>query len=73
LTRHEVTGEVGDTKVQIIIDGPESEAEKLHSDLRSRAEELRQIIEEGEHPDATRPPVRVDWEEYHHEEDHADA
>ena len=64
----ETVGEIGGIEVEITVEGePESEAEKIHSDLVGRADELRQILYENIHPDATEPPIRVKWEDVYHE------
>ena len=62
--RTATAGKIAGVEVTLEFEGNEEVADKLYADLAGRAEELRQIIEEGIHPDATEPAMRVRWEEY---------
>lgn len=56
-------GVIDTVEVEIRVNGDDEHlAELIHSDLVSRADELNQIVELGQHPAATTPQTRVDWE-----------
>jgi len=67
MVKHTIVGDIGDCEVTINVEGPEDTAEKIQMDLQSRAEELRQIIEEDIHPDATEQVYRIRWEDIYQE------
>ena len=63
----QVDGEVGNVRVTIRVESEDEHlADIVLSDLEGKADVLNQIVELERHPDAARPPSRVDWEGWLH-------
>lgn len=60
--RTETVGEIGDVEVAISIEGDnELLAGLILSDLESRADEIKQMVDNGIRPEGTQPIANIDW------------
>lgn len=62
-----IEGNIGSVTVEVTVEGDEDLAEMIYFDLVGRAQELRQMVEEDIHPDATEPTYHVPWEDLYKE------